>query len=89
MSRFGAFCMRISGDYSTWSVCLCVYLDTQTRRPSTVVFAALCMRMRGGLMIALEHIPPTLNEGLIIPIYKGKGKDPFALVVTEALLSPL
>ena len=29
-------------------------------------------------MIALKHIPPTLNEGLIIPIYKGKGKDPFA-----------
>ena len=29
-------------------------------------------------MIALEHIPPTLNEGLIIPIHKGKGRDPFA-----------
>ena len=28
-------------------------------------------------MIALGHIPPTLNEGLIIRIYKGKGKHLF------------
>ena len=26
---------------------------------------------------ALEQIPTTLNEGLIIPVHKGKGKDPF------------
>ena len=28
-------------------------------------------------VIALEQIPTTLNEGLIIPVHKGKGKDPF------------
>ena len=28
-------------------------------------------------IIALEQIPTTLNEGLIIPVHKGKGKDPF------------
>ena len=28
-------------------------------------------------IIALEQIPSTLNEGLIIPVHKGKGKDPF------------
>ena len=38
----------------------------------------LCLVKVFNRMIALEHIPPTLNEGLIISIYKGKGKDPFA-----------
>ena len=28
-------------------------------------------------IIALEQIPTSLNEGLIIPVHKGKGKDPF------------
>ena len=27
-------------------------------------------------IIALEEIPTCLNEGLIIPVYKGNGKDP-------------
>ena len=28
-------------------------------------------------IFTLEQIPASLNEGLIIPVYKGKGKDPF------------
>ena len=28
-------------------------------------------------IISLEQVPMSLNEGLIIPIHKGKGKDPF------------
>ena len=28
-------------------------------------------------ILILEQIPAALNEGLIIPIHKGKGKDPF------------
>ena len=28
-------------------------------------------------IIILEQIPTSLNEGLIIPVHKGKGKDPF------------
>ena len=28
-------------------------------------------------IITLEQIPMSLNEGLIIPVHKGKGKDPF------------
>ncbi len=26
---------------------------------------------------SLEEIPASLNEGLIVPVHKGKGKDPF------------
>ena len=28
-------------------------------------------------IISLEKVPDSLNEGLIIPVHKGKGKDPF------------
>ena len=35
-------------------------------------------------IIALEEIPTCLNEGLIIPVYKGNGKDPFFRTVIEA-----
>ena len=28
-------------------------------------------------IIALEQIPAVLNEGLVIPVHKGKGQDPF------------
>ena len=28
-------------------------------------------------MVTLEYIPPSLCHGLIIPVYKGKGRDPF------------
>ena len=28
-------------------------------------------------IVSLEEIPTSLNEGLIIPVHKGKGKDPF------------
>ena len=28
-------------------------------------------------IFTLEQIPVSLNEGLIIPVHKGKGKDPF------------
>ena len=28
-------------------------------------------------IVSLEELPASLNEGLIIPVHKGKGKDPF------------
>jgi hypothetical protein len=28
-------------------------------------------------IVSLEEVPTSLNEGLIIPVHKGKGKDPF------------
>ena len=28
-------------------------------------------------MITLEHIPPQISHGIIIPVHKGKGHDPF------------
>ena len=28
-------------------------------------------------IVSLEKVPDSLNEGLIIPVHKGKGKDPF------------
>ncbi len=39
-------------------------------------------------IVSLEVIPTSLNEGLIIPVYKGKGKDPCP-GVTEVSLYPL
>ena len=34
-------------------------------------------------ILTLEQIPAALNEGLIIPIHKGKGKDPLNQGITE------
>ena len=36
-----------------------------------------CLVKTFNRIVALEQNPAVLNEGLVIPIHKGKGKDPF------------
>ena len=43
-----------------------------------MVVLSMWLRKIFNVIISLESVPSCLTEGIVVPVYKGKGKDPLS-----------